>query len=97
MANRRNRQTINIESSQIVTPSINFNYSENFNRVVELTPENYNRWKTKMLYLLSINNIVSYITQEKVKKIRKKDIKGDISEYVQDEFEDTMLYEKKHE
>jgi len=72
MANRRNRQTINIESSQIVTPSINFNYSENFNRVVELTPENYNRWKTKMLYLLSINNIVSYITQEKVKKIRKK-------------------------
>lgn len=97
MANRRNRQTINIESNQIVTPSINFNYSENFNRVVELTPENYNRWKTKMLYLLSINNIVSYITQEKVKKIRKKDIKGDISEYVQDEFEDTMLYEKKHE
>jgi len=97
MANRRNRQTINIDSNQIVTPSINFNYSENFNRVVELTPENYNRWKTKMLYLLSINNIVSYITQEKVKKIRKKDIKGDISEYVQDEFEDTMLYEKKHE
>ena len=72
MANRRNRQTINIDSNQIVTPSINFNYSENFNRVVELTPENYNRWKTKMLYLLSINNIVSYITQEKVKKIRKK-------------------------
>ena len=97
MANRRNKQTINIDSNQIVIPSINFNYSENFNRVVELTPENYNRWKTKMLYLLSINNIVSYITQEKVKKIRKKDIKGDISEYVQDEFEDTMLYEKKHE
>ena len=97
MANRRNKQTINIDSNQIVIPSINFNYSENFSRVVELTPENYNRWKTKMLYLLSINNIVSYITQEKVKKIRKKDIKGDISEYVQDEFEDTMLYEKKHE
>jgi len=72
MANRRNKQTINIDSNQIVIPSINFNYSENFNRVVELTPENYNRWKTKMLYLLSINNIVSYITQEKVKKIRKK-------------------------
>jgi len=94
MANRRNRQIIGMDANQTTTPSINFNYSENFNRIVELTPENYNRWKTKMLYLLSINNIVNCITEAKVKKIRKKDIKDEISEYVQDEFDDTMLYDK---
>ncbi|KAG4101664.1 hypothetical protein H8356DRAFT_1382824 [Neocallimastix lanati (nom. inval.)] len=94
MANRKNRQNINIDANQTITPSINFNYFENFNRIVELILENYKRWKTKMLYLLSINNIVNYITEAKVNKIRKKDIKDEISEYVQDEFDNAIVYDK---
>ena len=47
-----------------------------------------------MLYLLSINNILNYVTQEKVKKLRKKDIKDELSKYTPDEFYDTLVYEK---
>jgi len=49
-----------------------------------------------MLYLLSINNILNYVTQEKVKKLRKKDIKDKMSKYTPDKFNDTLVYKKKH-
>ncbi|KAG4097278.1 hypothetical protein H8356DRAFT_941342 [Neocallimastix lanati (nom. inval.)] len=77
MANtrRNNRnEVITIEEPIDIRPTIKFNYSENFNRVVELNIENYNKWRTKILHLLSINNLVGYITKEKVKKLRKRDI-----------------------
>jgi len=60
------------ENAESRPKGITFNYSENFNRVVELTTENYTSWKTNILYLLMINNWESYVTSEKVKKLRKK-------------------------
>jgi len=66
MARRTNRnQVITIEEPIDIRPTIKFNYSKNFNRVVELNTENYNRWRTKILHLLSINNLVDYITNKK--------------------------------
>jgi len=38
---------INDNHSQI-SNGITFNYSENFNRVIELTPENYMEWRTSI-------------------------------------------------
>jgi len=65
MTSRRGRpQLINVEDSN--TPrKINFNYSENFNRIIELNTENYVGWRNNMLFLLTINDLVSYATQEK--------------------------------
>ena len=31
---------------------------------------------------------------KKVKKLRKRDIQGDLSEYIEDEFDDTLVYDK---
>jgi len=49
---------------------------------------------TKILHLLSINNIVGYITKKKVKMIRKRDIQDDLSKYIEDKFDDTLVYDK---
>jgi len=61
----RRRQTSNqsilvSENEQPIPKGINFTYSENYNRIVELTTENYSDWKTNIFYLLMINNLVSY-------------------------------------
>jgi len=60
----RNTTRRNGNSSSTQNPPIGFtfNYTENFNRIVELDPENYATWKTDMLYLLDINNLIDYIT-----------------------------------
>jgi len=73
--------------------NITFSYSENFNRVVELSIENYPSWRTNILYLLTINNLESYITKEKVKKLRKRDIKDDIDDYLEDQFDNNLVYD----
>eukprot|EP00833_Pecoramyces_ruminatium_P011250 jgi/Orpsp1_1/1185282/evm.model.c7180000093072.1 len=73
---------------------ITFNYSENFNRIVELSIDNYDEWKTNMLYLLCINNLDEYITHQKLKKIRKRDLNEDINVYIQDKFDDSMVFDK---
>ena len=69
----RNTTRRNGNSSSTQNPPIGFtfNYTENFNRIVELDPENYATWKTDMLYLLDINNLIDYITW-KNKKIQKE-------------------------
>eukprot|EP00833_Pecoramyces_ruminatium_P003861 jgi/Orpsp1_1/1177893/evm.model.c7180000063233.1 len=90
---QRRQVTIN-ETPNISRRAINFNYSENFNRVIELTTDNYPRWKGNILYLLTINDLVSYATQEKIKKIRKKDVNDDISEYIEDQFDNSLVYNK---
>jgi len=94
MVIRKRTQVIAIDEPKESRSSIKFSYSENFNRVVELTTENYGRWKTKMLYLLSMNNLTSYINTEKVRKLRKRDVKDDISDYIEDEFDNTLVYDK---
>eukprot|EP00833_Pecoramyces_ruminatium_P008972 jgi/Orpsp1_1/1183004/evm.model.c7180000083457.1 len=73
---------------------ITFNYSENFNRVTELSTENYGSWRTYILYLLIINNLEEYIVQEKVKKLKKRDIKDDEDDYFEDRFDNNLVYDK---
>ena len=94
MSPRRTNQVINDEATNNPRKVVNFNYSENFNRVIELTTENYPRWKGNMLYLLTINDLVLYATKEKIKKLRKKDIKEDISNYTEDQFDNSLVYAK---
>ena len=53
---------------------ISFNYSENFNHTTELNIENFQNWKTNILYLLTINNLDEYISSQN-KKIKKKGYK----------------------
>jgi len=96
MVPRRNNQVIDIQNRSNARRTVNFNYSENFNRVIELTTDNYQRWKCNMLYLLTINELVTYATKEKVKKLRKKDIRDDISEYTEDQFDNSLIYSKEH-
>ena len=94
MTPRRINQVINVEATDNPRKIVNFNYSENFNRVIELTTENYPRWKGNILYLLTINDLVLYATKEKIKKLRKKDIKEDILNYTEDQFDNTLVYAK---
>jgi len=47
-----------------------------------------------VLYLLTINKLTKYVLTPTIKKIRKKDIKEDISNYIEDEFDDSLVYEK---
>jgi len=56
--NRRGRGRINNQiidtTDNIINETlggITFNYSENFNRIIELNSENYPMWKRKILYL----------------------------------------------
>jgi len=47
----RINQVINVEATGKPPKIVNFNYSENFNRVIELTTENYPQWKGNILYI----------------------------------------------
>jgi len=98
--NRVNRQTrlnqpivIN-ENNDINNKGINFNYFESFSRIVELTSDNYVSWKNNMLFLLTINNLENYVIQEKVKKLKKRHIRDDINDYIDDKFDNTLVYDK---
>ena len=43
--------------------------------------------------ILSINNLDSYIGEQRVKKLRKKDIRGNLRNYITDKFNDSHVYE----
>jgi len=51
------------------------------------------KWKS-YIYLLTINKLAKYVISPIIKKIRKKDIKDDISNYIEDQFDETLVYEK---
>jgi len=98
--NRVNRQTrlnqpivIN-ENNDINNKGINFNYFESFSRIVEVTSDNYVSWKNNMLFLLTINNLENYVIQEKVKKLKKRHIRDDINDYINDKFDNALVYDK---
>ena len=82
------------ENNDINNKGINFNYSESFIRIVELTSDNYLSWKNNMLYLLTINNLENYVIQEKVKILKKRHIRDDINDYIDDKFDNTLVYDK---
>ncbi|OUM58159.1 hypothetical protein PIROE2DRAFT_16638 [Piromyces sp. E2] len=90
----RQNPVTEIANTDSIPKTINFNYSENFNRVIELSIDNYTEWKTNILYLLCINNLETYVSSEKVKKIRKRDISDNINNYIQDKFDDSLVYDK---
>jgi len=103
-AGRRGEEIIDISAENSVNSSnssnffqnpkgFTFNYTENFNHVIELTTENFLNWKTNILYLLSINNLDSYIGEQRVKKLRKKDIRGNLNDYITDKFDTSLVYE----
>ena len=82
------------DNNNNIRNTITFNYSENFNRVTELNIENYTTWRRNILYLLNINKLTKYVLIPIIKKLKKKDIKGNINEYIEDQFDDTFVYEK---
>jgi len=91
---RNSNSTVINDNNDSNQKNITFSYSENFNRVVELTVENYTSWRTKALYLLMINNLEFYVTSEKLKKLRKRDINDDIDNYLEYKFNNNIVYDK---
>ena len=87
------RRNGNFPSTQNIPIGFSFNYTENFNRIVELDPENYATWKTDMLYLLDINNLIDYITIEKIKKYKKNKI-NNLDNYIIDKLDNSIVYQK---
>jgi len=94
MTTRGRRPLVSTNNADVTRRIVNFNYSENFNRVTELTPDNYPRWCNNMLHILTINQLAIYVLKEKVIKRRKKDIKEDLEGYIQDQFNDSLVYER---
>ncbi|KAG4106817.1 hypothetical protein H8356DRAFT_1627744 [Neocallimastix lanati (nom. inval.)] len=47
-----------------------------------------------MLFLLTINNLENYVIQEKVKKLKKRHIRDDINDYINDKFDNALVYDK---
>jgi len=75
MTTRGRRPLVSTDNANVTRKIVNFNYSENFNQVTELTPHNYPRWCNNILHILTINLLTIYVLKEKVIKRRKKDIK----------------------
>ena len=96
MAGRRRNQeqVINLTGEDITQNGITFNYSENFNQITELNTENYPGWRRKILYLLTINKSTKYVLHPIVKKLRKRDIREELIDYPEDQFDSSLVYEK---
>eukprot|EP00833_Pecoramyces_ruminatium_P006506 jgi/Orpsp1_1/1180538/evm.model.c7180000073811.1 len=86
MSNNRRNNNVNTNPN-----GISFTYKENFNRAVNLTTENYPSWKTNLLYLLDINNLIDYVNLEKIKKFKRSKITDNINEYVQDKLDRSLV------
>lgn len=75
------------QRNNLSTPrNINFDYSENFNRIIELSilPKIIQVGRVNTLYLLTMNNLENYVITEKIKKLKKRNIKDDFNEYIDD-------------
>jgi len=55
---------------KILIISLQFTYSENFNKFTELSTENYLSWKTSILHFLDMNNLID-LTEKIVNKVNK--------------------------
>jgi len=91
--NNLRNQIIDISENDLSPKGISFNYSENFNHVTDLTVENFQDWKTNILYILTINNLDEYISSPKVKKLRKKDVRENLDDYIIDKFDRSLVYD----
>lgn len=88
--NNTDSQIVDITNERQPQNGKSFNYSENFNK---LTIENIFNWRANILYLLTINNLNEYVTKEKVKKIRRKDIMENVENYIIDKFDPSLVYD----
>ncbi|KAG4083508.1 hypothetical protein H8356DRAFT_1381017 [Neocallimastix lanati (nom. inval.)] len=75
---RLNQQIVINENNDINNKGINFNYSESFNRIVELTSDNYVSWKNNMLLRNLSKDILGTI----------------YNDYIDDKFDNTLVYDK---
>ena len=60
--------------------------------MTDLTTENYRGWKRNIIHLLSINDLLIYVTKERIRKLRR-DIKEIIEKYTEDQFDDSLMYD----
>jgi hypothetical protein len=90
----RNNQALVIEKNEVIRRGKNLIYLESFSKTTELTTENYPGWKRKILYLLSIIKLTRYVMKPVLNKLRKKDIKDDLSSYIEVELDETLVYDK---
>ena len=90
-ARDNNSRLIDI-TNDILPKGIQFNYSENFNNVCELTLENFQYWRTNILYLLTINNLEEYISSPVVKKLKRRDITDNLENYIIDNIDGSLVY-----
>jgi len=51
-------------------------------------------WRISILYLLCINKLDIYVSKEKVKLLRKRDVKDKIDDYIPNKFDDSLVYVK---
>ena len=51
-------------------------------------------WRKRILYLLCINNLDIYVSKEKVKLLRKRDVKDKIEDHIPNKFDDSLVYVK---
>ena len=94
MPRRNQSQTSNLPINTTNSiPSINFTYSENFNKTMELNTENYPSWKTTMLHFLDMNDLIDYILTEKVRKFKINKIEN-LNNYTIDKINPSLAYHK---
>jgi len=91
--NNQRNQIIDTTENNLSAKGISFNYSENFNHITELNIENFQNWKINILYLLTINNLDEYISSQKIKKLRRKDIRENLDDYIIDKFDSSLVYD----
>jgi len=84
-----NRRSQNAYNAPI---GFSFNYSETFNRITELSCDNYKSWKTNMLYLLDINNLIDFINTEKIIKFKRNKVNFDPNLYTIDKLDNSLVY-----
>jgi len=69
-----------------------FNYSETFNRITELSCNNYKSWKTNLLYLLDINNLIDFINTEKIIIFKRNKVNFGPNLYTIDKLDNSLVY-----
>jgi len=98
MIRNRNNVPITIDDTdKNITKGITFNYSEKFNRVIELSTENYPSWRTNilyLLYLLMINNLEGYVIEEIIKKLKKRNLRDELDNNLEEKFDSSLIYDK---
>jgi len=77
MTRRRGRaQSFTVNESNNTRKLVNFNYSENINRITNFITENYRRWKGNMIHILNFNGLLTYVTTD------KRDVKNNLENYI---------------